>query len=134
MLYVDGLLCGRLKVGNVTLGLAPGHCAFLGDLSLILLHIDLVAQHDEGEVLGISGASLDEELVPPTVQGLERLGAVDVVNEDAAVCAAVECDTERLESFLAGGIPQLSITGNTLDPYILGYLAQWTRTRSAPAL
>jgi len=130
---VDGLLGGRLKVGNVALGLTPGHCAFLGDLPLIFLHIDLVAQHDEGEVLGVPGASLDEELVPPTVQSLERFGAVDVVNEDAAVCAAVKRDAERLESLLSSSIPQLSITGNILDPYILGHFAQLMKTRSTPA-
>lgn len=50
---------------------------------------------------------LDEELVPPRVERLEGLGRVDVVNEDAAVSAAVECDAERLEALLAGGIPQL---------------------------
>ena len=94
MLDIDRLLSGRLEVGNVSLGLAPGHCAFLGDLPLILLHVDLVAQHDEGEVLRVPGAGLDEELVPPTVQGLERLGAVDIVNEDAAVRTAVKRDTE----------------------------------------
>jgi len=118
LLDVDGLLGGRLEVRNVALGLAPGHRAFLGDLPLILLHIDLVPQHDEGEVLGIPGASLDEELVPPAVQGLERLGTVDVVNEDTAIRATIERDTEGLESLLTGSIPQLSITGNILDPNI----------------
>ena len=120
LLDVDGLLCRGLKVWNVALGLAPGHCAFLGDLPLVLLHIDLVPQHDEGEVLRIPWAGLDEELVPPTVQGLKRLGAVDVVNEDTAVCAAVERDTEGLESLLTSSIPQLSITGNILGSYIFG--------------
>ena len=115
LFYVDRLLCGRLKVRNVALGLAPSHRAFLGDLSLILLHIDLVTQHDEGEVLRVPGASLDEELVPPTVQSLERFRAVDVVNENAAVCTAVERDTEGLESLLTSSIPQLSITGNILE-------------------
>ena len=116
---VDGFLCGRLEVRNVPFGLAPGHRAFLGDLPLVLLHIDLVAQYDEGEVLGVTGACLDEELVPPTVQGLERLGAVDVINKDAAVRAAIERDTEGLESFLAGSIPQLLVIGNKLDAFIL---------------
>ena len=59
LLDIDGLLRGGFKVGDVALGLTPGHCAFLGDLSLVLLHIDLVAQHDEGEVLGVPGAGLD---------------------------------------------------------------------------
>ena len=120
MLNVDGLLCGRLEVGNVAFGLAPGHCAFLGDLPLVLLHIDLVSQHDEREVLGVPGTGLNEELIPPTVQGLKRLGTVDVINKDTAVCTTIERDTEGLEPLLAGSIPQLSITGNILDPYILG--------------
>jgi len=127
LLDVDCLLCRRLKVRNVALGLAPGHRAFLGDLSLVLLHIDLVTQHDEGEVLRVPGASLDEEFVPPTVQGLERLGAVDVVNEDTAVGAAIKRDTEGLESLLTGSIPQLSITGNILDPSIPERPCGWRR-------
>lgn len=105
LLNINGLLRGSLKVGDVALGLAPGHCAFLGDLPLVLLHIDLVAQHDEGEVLRISGAGLDKELVPPTVQGLERLGAIDVVNKDTAVRTAVERDTEGLKPFLTSSVP-----------------------------
>lgn len=105
MLDIDGLLCRRLKVRDVALGLAPGHRAFLSYLPLVLLHIDLVPQHDEGEVLRIPWAGLDEELVPPTVQGLERLGAVDIINEYAAVCTAIERDTEGLEPFLTGGVP-----------------------------
>jgi hypothetical protein len=52
------------------------------------------AQNDEGEVLGVPGAGLDEELVSPTVQGLKRLGAVYIVNEDAAVRTAVKCNAE----------------------------------------
>ena len=120
---VDGLLCGRLKVGDVAFGLAPGHRAFLGYLPLVLFHIDLVAQYNEGEVLGVPGASLNEELVSPAVQGLERLGAVDVVNEDAAVRTAVERDTEGLESFLTSGVPQLSITGNISSLHLMTFRA-----------
>ena len=105
MLDIDCFLRGGLEVGDVALGLAPRHCAFLGDLPLTLLHINLIAQHDEGEVLRVPGAGLDKELIPPTVQGLERLGAVDVVNEDTAVRAAVERDSERLESFLTSSVP-----------------------------
>ena len=105
MLDIDGLLCRRLKVRDVALGLAPGHRAFLSYLPLVLLHIDLVPQHDEGEVLRIPWAGLDEELVPPTVQGLERLGAVDVVNEDTTIRTAVESDAEGLESFLTSSVP-----------------------------
>lgn len=50
---------------------------------------------------------MDKKLVPPAVQSLERLGAVYVVHEDAAVRAAIERDTERLEALLARGVPKL---------------------------
>jgi hypothetical protein len=52
-------------------------------------------------------AHLDQELVPPPVERLEALGAVDVVDQDAAVRAAIECHAERLEAFLSGGVPEL---------------------------
>jgi len=64
------LLCGYFKVVCVTPGLTPGHCAFLGDQPLILLYIDLVTQHNEGKGLRVPAGG-DEEIVPPTVQGLE---------------------------------------------------------------
>ena len=53
------------------------------------------------------GPHLNEELVPPAVERLEALGAVDVVDKDAAVGAAVEGDAEGLEAFLAGRVPEL---------------------------
>lgn len=133
LLDIDGLLCGRLKVGDIPFGLAPSHRAFLGYLPLVLFHIDLVAQHDEREVLRVPRASLNEELISPTVQGLERLGAVDVINEDAAVRTAVERDTEGLESLLTSSVPQLLITGNILLLYIWWRFTQSMRTRSVPA-
>lgn len=42
-------------------------------LSLVLLHIDLIPKNDEGEVLWVMGARLNEELVPPAVKRLETL-------------------------------------------------------------
>lgn len=74
-------------------------------LSLVLLHINLVPQHDEREVLGVMRAGLDKELVAPAVEGLERFRAVHVIHEHATVCATVEGDTERLETLLACGVP-----------------------------
>ena len=47
-----------------------------------------------------SHTCLDEELVAPAVERLEGGGDGDVVDEDAAVGAAVESDTEGLESLL----------------------------------
>lgn len=133
LLHIDGFLGGSLEVRDVPLRLTPGHRAFLGDLPLILLHIDLVSQYDEGEVLGVTRAGLNEELVPPTVQSLERLGAVDVVHEDTAVRSTVERDAQGLESFLTRSIPQLSITGIILDQYTLRRPRSRRETESAPA-
>ena len=54
---------------------------------------------------------LDEELIPPRIEGLKRFGRVDVVDKDTAVCSTIECDTEGLEAFLTGGIPELVAEG-----------------------
>jgi hypothetical protein len=62
---------------------------------------------------------LDEELVAPGVEGLEGLGRVDVVDQDAAVGAAVEGYTERLETFLAGCVPELG-TGKSQCVLVIG--------------
>jgi hypothetical protein len=59
------------------------------------------------ETLGIHRASLHQELVPPAVQCIERLRVVDIVYEHAAVGAAVEGNTQRLEALLASRVPEL---------------------------
>jgi len=50
---------------------------------------------------------LYQKLVPPTIQRIEALRVIDIIDKDAAVGAAVECNTEGLEAFLAGGVPEL---------------------------
>lgn len=68
----------------------------------------------EWETLGVHRAGLDQELVSPAVQGVERLGIVDVVDEHAAVGTTVESNPERLESLLTSGIPELAIASDLL--------------------
>lgn len=106
LLDVDGLLCRSLEGGDVALRVAPGLETLGGDDTLVL-EIDLVADDDEGEVVGVMRGSLDEELVSPAVEVLEGLGDVDVEDEDAAVSATVEGNTETLETLLTGSIPDL---------------------------
>lgn len=53
------------------------------------------------------GASLNQELVSPRVQGIKRLGRVDVVHQHTAVSSTIEGYTERLESLLTGRVPKL---------------------------
>lgn len=84
-------------------------------LSLVLLHINLVSQYYEWEVLGITRAGLNQEFVSPAVQGLKRLGAIDIVYEDTAVGTSVESDSQGLESFLSGSVPQL-FTESVMEP------------------
>lgn len=92
--------------------------------SLALLDINLVAKNNldtvrfrrpmtarsthKWKVGGISGRGLDQKLVPPAVKRLEALGIVDIVDQHAAVGAAVKGNPQRLKSLLAGGIPELS--------------------------
>lgn len=63
-------------------------------LSLVLFDVNLVAQYNEGEVLGVMRAGLDEELVPPAIESFERLCAVHIIDEYAAVGTPVESHTE----------------------------------------
>jgi hypothetical protein len=44
----------------------------------------------EWEVLWIHGTSLYQELIPPAIERFETLGVVDIVDQYAAVCSAIE--------------------------------------------
>ena len=72
-----------------------------------VLQVDLVAQHHEGEVLGVTRAGLDQELVPPAVEGLEGVGGRDVEHQHTAVRPTVERHAQRLEPLLARRVPDL---------------------------
>ena len=76
-------------------------------LSLVLLNINLIAEDHEREVLWVMWAGLDKELIAPAVKCLKRFRAVDIVYEYTTVCASIEGDTKRLETFLTRSIPQL---------------------------
>jgi hypothetical protein len=71
--------------------------------ALALLYIHLVAEH-----------GLNQELVSPAVEGVETLGVVYIVDEHTAVGTTVESNTERLESLLTSGIPELSCVSDVL--------------------
>ena len=71
LLDVDGLLGGRLEVRHVVLLLTPLH-RLLGRDGARVGQVDLVADHHEREVLGVAWRRLDEELVAPALQVLER--------------------------------------------------------------
>lgn len=88
--------------------------------SLALFHINLVADYDKWEAFGVHWAGLHQELVAPTVQGVEALGVVDIVYEHAAISATVECHAERLESFLPGRVPELHRDQPVVDQDFFG--------------
>ena len=91
----------------MALALAPRHRPLLGHDALAFFHVNLVAEHDEREVVRIVRTRLNEELIAPAVERLKALGIVDIVHQHAAVRAAVERHAERLESLLTGRVPQL---------------------------
>ena len=94
--------------------------------SLRLLHVNLVAEDDEGEVLRVMRRSLiisslfkqrtsifeythlNQELVSPAVQSFKALRTVHVVDQDATIRPSVKCYAQRLEPFLSGSVPQLT--------------------------
>lgn len=88
---VDGLLGAGLEVGDVALGSAPCERSLL--LHPAVIQINLVANDDKGEVIRIRGAGLDQELVPPGVQVLERLCRRHIEHKDARISATVERHT-----------------------------------------
>jgi len=69
----------------------------------------------KGKVLRIHGARLDQKLISPTVQGIKTLAICDIKTENAAIGSTVECDTQRLETFLSGGVPQLHCHQSIID-------------------
>lgn len=92
---IVSVLGRRLKVRDVVLWLAPHLCPVPRHL---IVQVALVAEHDEREVVGITGTRLYQELVVPRVEVLERVGIGDVEDEDTAVSATVEGDSEWLEA------------------------------------
>jgi len=119
LLDVDGLLGRSLEEGDVTLGLAP-LLKTLGGNDTGVLHIDLVADDDEREAIGVTRGGLDQELVAPAVEVVESLGDVDIEHEDAAISTTVEGDTKRLETLLTGSIPDLQGHKTVVDHDLLG--------------
>jgi hypothetical protein len=59
-------------------------------LTLVLLNVNLVAQDNKRKVLGIVRTGLDKKFVAPAVQGFERLCAVHIIHQYAAVSATVK--------------------------------------------
>lgn len=107
LLNVDRFLGGRLEERDVSLSRAP-RLEALGRDDALVLEVDLVPDDDEREVVRVAGRRLDEELVAPAVEVLECLRDVHVEHKDAAICPAVERDSQTLETLLSRCIPDLS--------------------------
>jgi len=116
---VDGLLGRGLKERDVTLRGAP-LLETLGGNNTSALHIDLVADDDEREAIGVTRGGLDQELVAPAVEVIEGLGNVNVEHEHAAISTTVESNTEGLETLLTGSIPDLQGDKTIVDHDLLG--------------
>jgi hypothetical protein len=107
LLHIRVILGADFRIRYPAPTLTVGHGPLGADGPFVVSDVDLVAEDDEGEGFGVSGGGLDEELVAPRVERLEGFGRIDVVDEDAAVGAAVEGHAKGLEAFLSGGVPEL---------------------------
>ena len=72
-----------------------------------MVEICLVSDDDKREVDGLSRSSLDENLVVPTVEFLERRRVGDVVDKHATVGATEVTAAQAAEALLTRRVPDL---------------------------
>lgn len=84
----------------------PLFAACTGHLPLRLL-VQLVADADEGERLGVLRAGILIEAISPAAQSIEAGRVSDVVDECAAIRASVKRVAQRLELLLSRSVPDL---------------------------
>ena len=74
------------------------------------------------------GAGLNEEFIPPAIEGFKAFCIVDIVHENAAVGSAIKRHPKRLESLLTCCVPNLysSVRNRSLSSHVHdGFLLQW---------
>mmetsp|Transcript_19291 Transcript_19291/g.54011 ORF Transcript_19291/g.54011 Transcript_19291/m.54011 type:complete len:202 (-) Transcript_19291:22-627(-) len=120
-LHVDVILGRGLKVRHAPFRLCPCFSLLLGYHSRVAaIHVNLVAQSHEGEVVWVLRVRLYQELVAPVVQILKGLCVVDVVHEYATVCTPVERNSQGLEALLSCCVPNLHCHCLVIHLYLLG--------------
>lgn len=103
-LDIYSLFSGNLVVRDVILRLAPRLCSFRADSSL-RFEIHFVAKQYEREILRITRARLDKELISPRVETLKRRRTRHIKRQHTAIGPAIERDPQRLEALLTGRVP-----------------------------
>lgn len=103
--HIGGVLGAGLKVGESAVLPAPLPRVLAGHLAL--RHVQLVAQDQEGEVVGVLDVGVEAELLLPVGQVAEALAVVQAEGEQAAVGAAVERRAEAAEALLPRRVPDL---------------------------
>lgn len=83
--------------GEIGFYLTRGHLALVSQ-------IGLVAQHDEGELLRVTGSGVGNELVHPALQTVKGLGLSHIMHKHTGVRTTVERHTQTLKSLLQGVI------------------------------
>lgn len=91
---------------NVVLRLAPLLGTFIGYAACFEIHF--VAENDKRKVIRIPRTRLDQKLIAPRFQILERIGSRNVEYQNATVGTSVEGNAQRLEAFLASSVPDLN--------------------------
>ena len=108
LLDIDRLLGRGLEVGDVALRLAPRERSLLCNDAAV--DINLIAQDDEREIVGVARAGLDEELVTPRVEVVKRLWLHDVEDQHTRVSTTIKCHAERLKALLPCRVPDLHLS------------------------
>ena len=104
----------RLIKHHVVIFFCPTLSFGCGNLSRVSL-IAFVAQTDKGESQWVTWACVLKETALPSVERLKRLLIGDIIRESAAVGTSVKCVAERLELFLASGVPNLQGDHGAVD-------------------
>jgi len=103
--HIGGVLGARLEVRVAAVLAAPLPSVLPRNLPL--RHVQLVAQHHEGEAVRLLHVGVIRELLLPVGQVAEALPVVHAEGEQAAVGAAVERRAEAAEALLARRVPDL---------------------------
>lgn len=120
LLDVHRLLRARLEVRYAALALAERLRPLARDDPPLLAHIHLVAQHHEGEALGVHRTGLYQELIPPAVQRVEALLIIHVVHQHAAIRSPIERHAQALKALLPRCVPQLHGHESVIHEHFFG--------------
>lgn len=119
LIDIHRLLGGGLEVRQVTQAGAQRLCLLRAHQALALLDVDLVPDHNKGEVVRVLDVGLYQKLVTPALEIFKRLRVGHIVHQYTAVGPPVERHPETLEPLLASRVPYLHRHVLVVDRHVL---------------